>query len=158
MSEVATSVATWSTEQWMLEMAHGRIAAGDTTVVSTAAVLRWGKQMEKTTALVLSLDSLFQKVWKRIWTCRKTDYYLKLSKSNKYLVMSHRWSSTRSLTDWLTLTLTLTFKAVVFRDIRLLELELVREGVELGNRGVGIFCAVQWCWKSDCEKKAWYVL
>jgi hypothetical protein len=26
---------------------HGRITAGDTTVVSTAAVLRCGKQMEK---------------------------------------------------------------------------------------------------------------
>jgi hypothetical protein len=31
----------------MLEMVHGRIAAGETTVVSTAAVLRCGKQMEK---------------------------------------------------------------------------------------------------------------
>jgi hypothetical protein len=32
----------------------------------------------KTTPLVLFLDSLFPKVWKRLWTCRKTDYYLKL--------------------------------------------------------------------------------
>jgi hypothetical protein len=31
----------------MVEMVHDRIAAGDTTVVSTAAVLRRGKQMEK---------------------------------------------------------------------------------------------------------------
>jgi hypothetical protein len=31
----------------MLEMVHDRIAAGETTVVSTAAVLRCGKQMEK---------------------------------------------------------------------------------------------------------------
>jgi hypothetical protein len=31
----------------MVEMAHDRIAAGETTVVSTAAVLRCGKQMEK---------------------------------------------------------------------------------------------------------------
>jgi hypothetical protein len=47
MPEAATSVATWSTEQWMVEMVHDRIAAGETTVVSTAAVLRCGKQMEK---------------------------------------------------------------------------------------------------------------
>jgi hypothetical protein len=47
MPEVATSVATWSTEQWMVEMVHDRIAAGETTVVSTAFVLRCGKQMEK---------------------------------------------------------------------------------------------------------------
>jgi transposase len=31
----------------------------------------------KTTTLVLFLDSLFTEVWKRLWTCRKTDYYLK---------------------------------------------------------------------------------
>jgi hypothetical protein len=31
----------------MFEMVHDRIAAGETTVVSTAAVLRCGKQMEK---------------------------------------------------------------------------------------------------------------
>jgi hypothetical protein len=31
----------------MIEMVHDRIAAGETTVVSTAAVLRCGKQMEK---------------------------------------------------------------------------------------------------------------
>jgi hypothetical protein len=31
----------------MFEMVHDRIAAGETTVVSTAAVLRSGKQMEK---------------------------------------------------------------------------------------------------------------
>jgi hypothetical protein len=31
----------------MLDMVHDRIAAGETTVVSTAAVLRCGKQMEK---------------------------------------------------------------------------------------------------------------
>jgi hypothetical protein len=31
----------------MVEMVHDRIAAGETTVVSTAAVLRCGKQMEK---------------------------------------------------------------------------------------------------------------
>jgi hypothetical protein len=33
----------------MVEMVHDRIAAGETTVVSTAAVLRCGKQMEKLT-------------------------------------------------------------------------------------------------------------
>jgi hypothetical protein len=31
----------------MVEMVHDRIAAGGTTVVSTAAVLRCGKQMER---------------------------------------------------------------------------------------------------------------
>jgi hypothetical protein len=31
----------------MVEMVHDRIAAGETTVVSTGAVLRCGKQMEK---------------------------------------------------------------------------------------------------------------
>jgi hypothetical protein len=31
----------------MVEMVHDRIAAGETTEVSTAAVLRRGKQMEK---------------------------------------------------------------------------------------------------------------
>jgi hypothetical protein len=31
----------------MVEMVHDRIAAGETTVVSTAAVLRCGKQVEK---------------------------------------------------------------------------------------------------------------
>jgi hypothetical protein len=31
----------------------------------------------KTAALVLFLYSLFPKIWKRLWTCRKTDYYLK---------------------------------------------------------------------------------
>jgi hypothetical protein len=31
----------------------------------------------KTTTLVLFLGSLFPKVWKRLWTCRKTDYYFK---------------------------------------------------------------------------------
>jgi hypothetical protein len=31
----------------MVEMVHDRIAAGETTVVSTAAILRCGKQMEK---------------------------------------------------------------------------------------------------------------
>jgi hypothetical protein len=33
--------------QWMVEMVHDRIAAGETTELSTAAVLRCGKQMEK---------------------------------------------------------------------------------------------------------------
>jgi hypothetical protein len=47
MPEAATSVATWSTEKWIFEMVHDRIAAGETTVVPTAAVLRCGKQMGK---------------------------------------------------------------------------------------------------------------
>jgi hypothetical protein len=33
----------------------------------------------KTTTLVLFLDSLFPKVRKRLWTCRKTHYYLNLN-------------------------------------------------------------------------------
>jgi hypothetical protein len=41
----------------MVEMVHGRITAGETTVVSTAAVLRCGNG--KTTTLVLFLDSPF---------------------------------------------------------------------------------------------------
>jgi hypothetical protein len=47
MPEAATSVATWSTEQMMLEMVHDRVATGVTRVVWAAAVLRCGKQMEK---------------------------------------------------------------------------------------------------------------
>jgi hypothetical protein len=43
MPEAATSVATRSTEQRMVEMVHDRV----TTVVSTAEVLRCGKRMEK---------------------------------------------------------------------------------------------------------------
>jgi hypothetical protein len=31
----------------------------------------------RTTTLALFLDSLFPNVWKMLWTCRKTDYYLK---------------------------------------------------------------------------------
>jgi hypothetical protein len=47
MPEAATSVATWSTEQMMLEMVHDRAVTGVTRVVWTAAVLRCEKQMEK---------------------------------------------------------------------------------------------------------------
>jgi hypothetical protein len=46
----------------------------------------------KTTTLVLFLDSLFPEVWKRLWTCRKTECYLKnqlLYESTKTLI-SHR--------------------------------------------------------------------
>jgi hypothetical protein len=32
----------------------------------------------KTNTLVLFLDGLFPKVWKKLWTCSKTDYYMKL--------------------------------------------------------------------------------
>jgi hypothetical protein len=32
----------------------------------------------KTTTLQLFPDSLSPKLWKRLWTCRKTDQYLKL--------------------------------------------------------------------------------
>jgi hypothetical protein len=48
----------------MVEMVHDRIVAGETTVVSTAAILRCGNQMEKLphynslskTGLVVSLE------------------------------------------------------------------------------------------------------
>jgi hypothetical protein len=39
MPEAATSVATLRTEQWMVKMVHGCIAADETTMVSMAAVL-----------------------------------------------------------------------------------------------------------------------
>jgi hypothetical protein len=95
MPEAATSVATWSTKQWMVEMVHNRIAAGETTVVSTAAVLWCAKQMEKLPHYNFSRTVSLQKIcemlrleissrshslenWvrKRLWTCRETDKYL----------------------------------------------------------------------------------
>jgi hypothetical protein len=45
----------------MVEMVHDRIAAGETTVVSTAAVLRCGKQMEKLPHYNLSWTVSLQK-------------------------------------------------------------------------------------------------
>jgi hypothetical protein len=58
-------------------MVHDRIAADETTVVSTAAVLRCGKQMEKLPHYNFSWTVSIQKqrisVWKRLWTCRETD-------------------------------------------------------------------------------------
>jgi hypothetical protein len=58
-------------------MVHDRIAAGETTVVSTAAVLRCGKQMEKLPHYNFSWKVSLQKqrnsVWKGLWTCRETD-------------------------------------------------------------------------------------
>jgi hypothetical protein len=42
----------------MVEMVHDRIAAGETTAVSTAAVLRCGKQMEKLPHYNFSWQSL----------------------------------------------------------------------------------------------------
>ena len=47
MSEAASSVATWSTEQRMLKMVQVRTATGVTRVVWTAVVMGCGKQMEK---------------------------------------------------------------------------------------------------------------
>jgi hypothetical protein len=41
------SVPTWSMEQMILEMVHVRRATGVTRAVWTAAVLRFGKQMDK---------------------------------------------------------------------------------------------------------------
>jgi hypothetical protein len=88
----------------MVEMVHDRTAAVETTVVSTAAVLRCGKQMEKlphynffwTVSLqkiceLLHLEissrshSLKVSVWKRLWTCRETDKYLNLIQQRKEL-------------------------------------------------------------------------
>jgi hypothetical protein len=48
----------------MVEMVHDRIAAGEATVVSTAAVLRCGNQMEKLPHYNFSLDSLSPKTEK----------------------------------------------------------------------------------------------
>jgi hypothetical protein len=62
----------------MVEMVHDRIAAGETTVVPTAAVLRCGKQMEKLPHYNFSCTVSLQKhsVWKRLWTCRETEMKL----------------------------------------------------------------------------------
>jgi hypothetical protein len=61
----------------MVEMVHDRIAAGETTVVSRAAVLRCGKQMEKLPhfnfSWTVSLQKQRNSVWKRLWTCPETD-------------------------------------------------------------------------------------
>jgi hypothetical protein len=61
----------------MFEMVHDRIAAGETTVVSTAAVLRCGKQMEKLPhynfSWTVSLQKQTNSVWKGLWTCREAD-------------------------------------------------------------------------------------
>jgi hypothetical protein len=61
----------------MFEMVHDGIAAGETSVVSMAAVLRCGKQMEKLPQYYFSWTASLQKqrnsVWKRLWTRRETD-------------------------------------------------------------------------------------
>jgi hypothetical protein len=44
----------------MVEMVHDRIAAGETTVVSTAAVLRCGKKMENYHIITFPGQSLFK--------------------------------------------------------------------------------------------------
>jgi hypothetical protein len=49
---------------------------GDHSGFNGCCTAMW-KANGKTTPLVLFLDILFPKVWKRLWTCRKTDYYLK---------------------------------------------------------------------------------
>jgi hypothetical protein len=104
MPEAATSVVTWSTEQMMLEMVHDRVATVVTRVVWKAAVLQCGKQMEKLPHYYFSWivcsrnryicemlpvetkhsvqiergstrsHSMENSVWKRLRTCRKTDY------------------------------------------------------------------------------------
>jgi hypothetical protein len=87
-------------------MVHDRIAAGETTVVSTAAVLRCGKQMEQLPHYNFSWTVSLQKiceifrleissrshsldisVWKRLWTCRETDK--KKSKAVIYTPTQH---------------------------------------------------------------------
>jgi hypothetical protein len=61
----------------MVEVVHDRITAGETTVVSTAAVLRCGKQMEKLPhynfSWTVSLQKQRNSVCKGLWTCRETD-------------------------------------------------------------------------------------
>jgi hypothetical protein len=59
----------------MVEMVHDRIAAGVTTVVSTVAVLRYGKQMEKLPHYNFSwtVSPKLDLVGKRLWTCGETD-------------------------------------------------------------------------------------
>jgi hypothetical protein len=88
----------------MVEMVHDRIAAGEATVVSTAAVLRCEKQMEKlphyyfswTVSLqkiyeLLRLElssrshSLENSVWKRLWTCHEIDKYFVSSTTRRVL-------------------------------------------------------------------------
>jgi hypothetical protein len=46
----------------MVEMVHDRIAAGETTVLSTAPVLRCGKQMEKLPHYDFSWTVFLQKI------------------------------------------------------------------------------------------------
>ena len=46
-SGVATSVATCSTEQMILEFVHDRVTTGLTRAVRKSAVLRCGEKMEK---------------------------------------------------------------------------------------------------------------
>jgi hypothetical protein len=50
----------------MVEMVHDRIAAGETIVLSTAAVLRCGKQMEKLPHYNFSWTVSLQKTEKHI--------------------------------------------------------------------------------------------
>jgi hypothetical protein len=56
----------------MVEMVHGHIAAGETSVFNGCYTAMW-KANGKTTTLQLFLDSLSAKLWKRLWTCHKTD-------------------------------------------------------------------------------------
>jgi hypothetical protein len=46
----------------MVEMVHDRIAAGETTAVSTAAVLRCGKQMENYHIITFPEQSLSKNI------------------------------------------------------------------------------------------------
>jgi hypothetical protein len=52
----------------MVEMVHDRIAAGETTVVSTAAVLRCGKQMDKLPHYNFSWTVSLQKNMRDAWS------------------------------------------------------------------------------------------
>jgi hypothetical protein len=61
MPEASDISSDMSIEQWMVEMVHDRIAAGETTVISMAAVLRCGKQIEKLPHLYFPLTASFQK-------------------------------------------------------------------------------------------------
>jgi hypothetical protein len=54
----------------MVEMVHDHIEAGETTVVSTAAVLRCGKQMEKLTHYNFSWTVSLSKKYARFFVWR----------------------------------------------------------------------------------------
>jgi hypothetical protein len=57
----AKSVPTYRAEQVMLEMVHDRTATDVTSLVGMAAVLRYGKQMDRVKRCYFSWIACFQK-------------------------------------------------------------------------------------------------